>query len=79
VRGFLTDMQAQAMARDPELIRAAARELARRERERTGNMSGVRAEAYASLNGRPSELLVDPTLDLTDPLPRGWILGLKVP
>lgn len=79
VRGLLTEMQAQAMARDPELIRAAARELARRERERTGNDVGVRAEAYASLNGRPSTLLLDPTLDLTGPIPRGWILGPSGP
>jgi vitamin K-dependent gamma-carboxylase len=73
-RSYLTPDQEQAFARDPALIWALgqriAAELAQRGRVR------VVAHASASLNGRPSRLLVDPRIALGpgDP-PAGWVLS----
>jgi hypothetical protein len=41
----------------------------------------IRAEAFVSLNGRPSQLLIDPTVDLTletsSVAAKSWILPLE--
>jgi hypothetical protein len=43
----------------------------------------VRADAFASLNGRPSQRLIDPTIDLARERPSWsaprWILPLEDP
>ncbi|HKQ69693.1 MAG TPA: HTTM domain-containing protein [Polyangiaceae bacterium] len=75
---YLTPSQEQAMARDPEMVRALALEVARNFREKEGRSMAVRAEAFATLNGRPSRYLLDPNVDLTGPLPPSWILPLDV-
>jgi vitamin K-dependent gamma-carboxylase len=72
---WLARFQCVAMAQDPDLVRQAARLLAERYRSQ-GHEVAVFADAVASLNGRPSSLLVDPEVDLAKPLTPGWILPL---
>jgi vitamin K-dependent gamma-carboxylase len=74
-RTWLARFQEAAMAQDPEMVRQAALFLAERYRAR-GQDVAVFADAVASLNGRPSRLLIDPAVDLTQPLPPSWILPL---
>ena len=59
-RSIATEAQWRVLATDPELIRQAAHELARRERTAGATGVEVRAEAWVSLNGRPAALLIDP-------------------
>jgi hypothetical protein len=37
----------------------------------------VRAESFATLNGRPAQRLIDPHVNLAGPLPPNWILPLR--
>lgn len=74
-QSFLAPFQVTAMARDPQLIRQAALELAGRFRDK-GREVAVYADASASLNGRSARRMIDPDVDLTGPLPSGWILPL---
>jgi hypothetical protein len=71
---YLAPFQERAMAQDPSLIRQfaalAAREIAGRE----GRKVEVRAEAWATLNGRASQLLVDPGVDLASPRADPFVL-----
>jgi len=73
---FLAPFQERAMAQDPEMIRAFAADLARRSRER-GRDLAVYAHAFASLNGRPTRLMIDPSVDLAAPAPESFILPLE--
>jgi hypothetical protein len=68
VRDYVTPAQERWLATQPDLIRDLARRIGG---ERKG---AVHAEAWASLNGRPSRRLLDPAVDLAGPLPEGWIL-----
>lgn len=66
---ILTPKQQEQMAIQPDMIVQFARELARRYADQMGvapETLQVRAEAYVSLNGRSSQLLVDPLVDLTE-------------
>jgi hypothetical protein len=58
---YLTLTQERAMAQDPDMIRALAVHVARREHRDVG----VFADAFASLNGRPSARFIAPNVDLT--------------
>ncbi len=73
-RRYLTASQEFAMAQDPDLIRALAQHIASDLRAREGRDVAVTAQAFAALNGRPVQRLLDPTVDLTRPLPDTWIL-----
>lgn len=73
---LLEPFQVQAMAQDPELVRDGALKVAER-LQREGRDVAVYADAVASLNGRPAQPLVDPTVDLTRPLPKRWIVPLE--
>jgi hypothetical protein len=73
---LLAPFQERAMAQDPEMIRAFAVDIARRSRER-GRDLAVYAHAYASLNGRPTRLMIDPSLDLAAAVPDSFILPLE--
>jgi hypothetical protein len=73
---FLAPFQERAMAQDPEMIRAFAVDIARRSRER-GRDLAVYAQAFASLNGRPARLMVDPAVDLAAPVPSRFIMPLE--
>lgn len=65
------------MAQDPFMVRDVARHIAGVLRARGLNRVVVRAESYASLNGRAAQLLIDPQVDLTGPLPADWIVPLR--
>jgi hypothetical protein len=78
VEGLYTPNQLRIMAVEPDLVHQAARAIAADERAR-GREVEVRVDAWASLNGRPAERLIDPTVDLAaEPLdlwPDAWILS----
>jgi vitamin K-dependent gamma-carboxylase len=78
-RAYLTPAQERAMARDPEMIRALALEIARDVRGKEGRDVSVFADSFASINGRPSARLIDPGVDLTGLLPSTWLLPLPDP
>jgi vitamin K-dependent gamma-carboxylase len=63
-RAILTDQQAKMMATQPDMLLEFAHQLAARFRARGIARPEVRADAFASLNGRPLERLVDPAVDL---------------
>lgn len=73
---YLAPWQERAMAQDPEMIRALARHVAGELAKREGRDVAVFADAFASLNGRPSARLVDPDVDLTRAAGARWILPL---
>ena len=76
VRDYLTPRQETMMAQDPDLIRAMARRLARDMNAQGFARIEVHADAFATLNGRPSQRLIDPSVNLASQVPRGWILPL---
>ena len=63
-RDYLTPLQQKMMAQDPEMIRALARHIAADFKERGTPGVEIRATAYATLNGRPSQQLIDPNVNL---------------
>ncbi len=76
LKNYLTPRQEMMMAQDPYLIRALARRLSRDLRRLGYGSVQIRADAFATLNGRPSQRLIDPEVDLAGTLPPGWILPL---
>jgi hypothetical protein len=77
-RQYLTPLQEREMSVQPDLILQLARRIAHDfEAEGKGPVE-VHADARASLNGRPAELLVDPDVDLAGQedgfAPKSWIL-----
>ncbi|NEQ53091.1 MAG: HTTM domain-containing protein [Leptolyngbya sp. SIO3F4] len=78
---ILPDWQVRKMASRPDMILQLSHILAK---DLSGNNKGsieVRAEAFASLNGREEEQLIDPKVDLVKErqslLPAKWILPLE--
>ena len=63
-REFLNAHQEKQMAFQPDLILQYAHWLAAHYRAQGLSDPQVRAEVYVTLNGRPSQLLIDPQLDL---------------
>jgi vitamin K-dependent gamma-carboxylase len=76
----LTPLQYKMMSTDADMIHEYARHLAERRRMGGEHDVEVYADAYASLNGRPSQRLIDPTVDLASRsrsiLPKPWIVPL---
>jgi hypothetical protein len=74
----LTPQQAKQMAFQPDMILAYAHHLRDRLVAEGVANPEIRAFAHVSLNGRPSELLVDPSVDLArverSLSPRSWVL-----
>ncbi|MEM7032635.1 MAG: HTTM domain-containing protein [Chloroflexota bacterium] len=74
---YLTYQQEKQMAFQPDMILAFAHHLEQQFKAQGHNEIEIRAEAYVSLNGRPSQLLIDPTIDLTTLsqtlFPKPWI------
>ena len=66
-RDELSELQHEQMRTQPDLIRQYAQHLGKR------YDAAVYADAWASLNGRPSARLLDPEVDLTRPVSEGWI------
>jgi hypothetical protein len=75
-KDHLTPRQETMMAQDPDLIRALARRLAAELRKQGHPQIQIRADAFATLNGRPSQRMIDPKVNLAAGVPRGWILPL---
>jgi vitamin K-dependent gamma-carboxylase len=73
---YLTPRQDALMAQDPDLIRAMARHLAADLKTHGFKQIQIRADAFATLNGRPSQRLIDPNVDLASRVPKGWILPM---
>ena len=74
---YLTALQAERMAYQPDMILATARIVAEAWRER-GRDVQVRADAFVSVNGRRAARLVDPDVDLAGVEPgvgpKRWVL-----
>lgn len=64
-REYLNDLQESEMSSQPDLILQLAHHIQEDLERRGFGPLEVRAEARASLNGRPSAPLIDPTVDLT--------------
>jgi hypothetical protein len=75
---YLTDVQERQMSFQPDMVQQFAHFLAQRFAQDGYANVQVRAEVYASFNGRPSRLLIDPTIDLAqEPLTlwkKSWIV-----
>jgi len=77
VKNYISPRQEVMMAQDPYLIRAMARRLASDLTHQLGVPVGVTANAFATLNGRPSQQIINPNFDLAGAVTSGWILPLK--
>ncbi|MEM6297833.1 MAG: HTTM domain-containing protein [Bacteroidota bacterium] len=80
---FLNPHQEKQMPMQPDLILQYAHYLKDHYTQQGMQNPSVRAEAWVTLNGLPAQLLVDPTVDLTQKTdrwtPKDWILPLKPP
>ena len=73
---YLTPRQEALMAQDPDLIHEMARHLAADLESRGFKQIQIRADAFATLNGRPSQRLIDPNVNLAARVPKGWIVPM---
>jgi hypothetical protein len=64
------------MAQDPYLIRAMARRLAADLQLPGRTNLAIKVHAFATLNGRPGQRLIDPDADLAKARGTAWILPL---
>jgi hypothetical protein len=82
-RAYLSPRQHREMLTRPDMLRQFCRMVAAREEQRSGRRPEVRARVETSLNGRPHQLLVDPTVDLAAQReglgPADWIVPLLQP
>lgn len=78
---FLNDHQEKQMAMQPDMILQYAHWLADHYQSRGMSAPKVRAEVWVTLNARPSQLLIDPQIDLAQIedgwQPKTWILPLQ--
>lgn len=78
---YLTPQQERQMSFQPDMILEFAHFLENRYKARGHREVSVTVEAYVSLNGRPSQYLIDPSTDLTEYHNsigvKEWILPLK--
>ncbi len=77
VKEYLTPRQEMMMAQDPYLIRLMARRLVLDLRTNGNAGIEIRVNAFATLNGRPSQRLINPEADLAGTSPTAWILPLQ--
>jgi len=77
LKNDLTPRQEVMMAQDPYLIRALARWLAKDLQAQGHAHVQIKVNAFATLNGRPSQRLIDSNVDLAGPVSAGWIVALK--
>ncbi len=82
-RKYLSSRQRSKMKGRPDLIVLFSHYVADELRKEGHEKIEIRAEANISLNGRPRQLLIDPTVDLTQVRrslrPYPWLLPLKTP
>jgi hypothetical protein len=80
---YLTSAQRNEMAGRPDMILQFARHAAEQLRGEGHPTIEIRVKALVSLNGRPKQLLIDPSVDLAAQedslLPAPWILPLEEP
>jgi len=80
-RAFLNPHQEKQMAFQPDLILQYAHWLAEHYDAQGLSEPEVRAEVYVTLNGRPSQLLIDPEVNLAEVQdgwgPKSWILPYR--
>jgi Vitamin K-dependent gamma-carboxylase len=81
MNNYLTPNQEKMMATQPDMILQYAAFLKQKYEEQGVQSPEVRAECYVTLNGRGSQLFIDPTIDLTKEKdsfkPKKWILPFK--
>jgi hypothetical protein len=73
---YLTPRQEMMMAQDPYLIRQFARHLSAVVSRDSDAPLRVRVDAFATLNGRPSQRFIDADVNLAGPPTPQWILPL---
>ncbi|MCS7028078.1 MAG: HTTM domain-containing protein [Bacteroidia bacterium] len=77
-REFLNEHQEKQMAMQPDMILQFAHFLGKYYEKKGVYKPEVRAEVYVTLNGRPSQLLIDPKVNLMEEKdtfrPKKWIL-----
>ena len=76
----LSPVQHRLMRTQPDMIAQFARHLAQQWQDQEGVKVAVYADAFCSLNGRPTQRLIDQTVDLSVPeslLPEHWIVPLQ--
>jgi hypothetical protein len=80
-RAELTPLQVKMLSTQPDMIQDYARHLAERYRALGYQGVRVRADAWVAFNGRPSQRLVDPRVDLSRAsrslAPKPWIVPLE--
>ncbi|HZX13321.1 MAG TPA: HTTM domain-containing protein [Thermodesulfobacteriota bacterium] len=83
IRDYLTNRQRKKMTTRPDMILNFSHYLANELRKQGYEKLEIRAEVWASLNGRKLQLLVDPTVNLASQqrslLPAKWIMPLLEP
>lgn len=76
---WLTPLQTKMMAQSPDMILELAHHVAD-DYARRGKHVSIYADAWVTMNGRPSRRIIDPSVDLTTVqdslLPKPWILPL---
>jgi Vitamin K-dependent gamma-carboxylase, lumenal domain/HTTM domain len=82
-REYVADWQVEEMAARPDMVIQLAHRIADDMRRRGYGQVEVRTRAFASLNGRWPQALIDPRVDLTTRerslLPADWIVPLSEP
>lgn len=76
IEHLLTPRQQTLMAKNPYLIREMARHLAADLRTAGYTHAEVRVNAFATLDGRPSQRLINPNVNLAAATGSGWIVPL---
>ena len=80
-RQFVTAWQYDGMAGRPDMLLQLAHHVAERARQQGHPAVEVRVRALTSLNGRPAQDQIDPTVDLAQQprslLPAAWIVPLR--
>jgi hypothetical protein len=74
---YLTPRQQLLMAQDPYLIRQFARKLAADLQARGRMDSEIVVNAFATINGRPGQRIINPRADLAKQTDSDWILPLQ--
>ena len=77
-RDYITPRQALLMAQDPYLIRELARRISDDFEARGERSVEISVDAFATINGRPSQRIVDPKANLARQTGGGWILPLEL-
>jgi vitamin K-dependent gamma-carboxylase len=78
-REYVTARQELLMAQDPYLIALLARQMAASFQTCGKTNLEIHVNAYATINGRPSRLIIDPAVNLAKVTGHGWISPMPGP